>query len=176
MTKLSNNEIVIILGSSRSDGHTRKVVDALAQKLGCPVIDLNDYAIGYFDYDFKNQGDDFLPLMEQLTERYATFIFATPVYWYTMSAVMKTFFDRISDLLKIRKDLGRRLRGKAMAVVSCSGDDDLAAGFDMPFRESADYLGMRYLGSRHTWLEQERIAEPALLALDQLVKNLSEKA
>jgi multimeric flavodoxin WrbA len=47
----------------------------------------------------------------------------TPVYWYTMSGIMKVFFDRFSDLLRIEKDLGRKLRGKSMAVISCGADE-----------------------------------------------------
>ena len=165
-------DIVIILGSANSDGNTRKIADTLAEQLGCEVIDLNDYTIGYFDYEFKNQDDDFMPLMETIIARYSILVFATPVYWYSMSAVMKTFFDRISDLLKIRKELGRQLRGKSMAALSCSGDNDLPTGFDMPFRESADYLGMQYFGAYHTWMEGDVIPKEAMRALDLLTQNL----
>jgi hypothetical protein len=90
-----------------------------------------------------------------------------------MSAVMKTFFDRISDLLKIRKDLGRKLRGKSMALVSCSGDNDLVNGFEMPFVESAAYLGMRYLGAYHSWLEEGRMTREARISLEVLVTNMT---
>ncbi|TNE54476.1 MAG: NADPH-dependent oxidoreductase [Bacteroidetes bacterium] len=167
---------LIILGSSDSNGNTRQVAAHLAQQLDADLIDLNAYRIGYFDYEFKNQDDDFLPLMERITVDYDTIIFATPVYWYTMSAVMKTFFDRISDLLKIRKDLGRRLRGKSMAVVSCSGDDDLVEGFAMPFRESADYLGMEYLGDYHSWLEADTITPKSLKNLKRLIDTVRQKS
>ena len=153
----NNNATVIILGSSRSDGNTSAVVEFLLKNATLDVIDLNDYQIGYFDYDNRNKDDDFIPLMRKITADYRCIIFATPVYWYSMSAIMKTFFDRISDLLKWEKDLGRTLRGKAMGVISCSGDNDLKIGFDMPFRESADYLGMDYLGHVHAWAENEII-------------------
>ena len=99
----------------------------------------------------KNKDDDFIPLMRNITSQYRRIIFATPVYWYSMSAIMKTFFDRISDLLTWEKELGRTLRGKEVGVVSCSGHNDLREGFDMPFKESAHYLGMEYLGHVHTW-------------------------
>lgn len=170
---MPSSNIAVILGSSNSDGNTRKIIDNLGQQLNFDLIDLNKYTIGYFDYDFKNQDDDFIPLMEKIIAQYNTLVFATPVYWYSMSAVMKTFFDRISDLLKIRKDLGRQLRGKSMALLSCSGDNDLVTGFDMPFRESADYLGMHYLGAYHSWVDDGIIPEEALFPLDLLVKNLS---
>lgn len=73
-----------------------------------------------------------------------------------MSAQMKTFFDRISDMLQgENKILGRRLKGKNMLVISCGSDSEIFNGFDMPFRESANYLDMHYKGHVHTWLEND---------------------
>lgn len=154
----SSTKTLIILGSSRSNGDTRKVVDYLRQKVATDFIDLNEKQIGYFDYNHANQHDDFLPLMETVVNNYDRIIFATPVYWYSMSAIMKTFFDRISDLLKIRKEVGRQLRGMKMGMVSCSGADDRIPHFEMPFVESAKYLGMEYLGDIHTWVENGEIS------------------
>ncbi len=170
MKKISNTDTVIILGSSRSDGNTRAVVDFLLKNANHDIIDLNDYQIGYFDYNNKNRDDDFIPLMRKITADYRRIIFATPVYWYSMSAIMKTFFDRISDLLKWEKELGRSLRGKAMGVISCSNDDDLNVGFDMPFRESADYLGMDYLGHVHAWSENEMLEPEVQKRLSKYLK------
>jgi multimeric flavodoxin WrbA len=150
---------LIILGSSRSEGNTRRVADFLMEQLGCDLIDLNDYTFTYYDYEHRNQGDDFLPLMERIIANYDTFVFATPVYWYSMSAVMKTFFDRISDLLTLRKALGRQLRGKKMGAISCGYDEETVEGLEMPFRESAKYLGMQYLGHVYAWVEADAIAE-----------------
>lgn len=150
---------VIIQGSSRSAGDTSKVVNYLATKNDFEVIDLNTKTIGHYDYEYKNADDDFIGLMTEIIENYDTIIFATPVYWYTMSGLMKTFFDRISDLIRIHKDLGRQLRGKHMAMISTSNSDDLVQGFNIPFVESANYLGMTYLGDIHTWVEGDSIPE-----------------
>lgn len=141
---------LIILGSSRKDGETRKMVDKLANISNWGVIDLNNYKIGYYDYEHKNLEDDYLPLMREIIAKYDVFIFATPVYWYAMSGIMKVFFDRITDLLDNEKDLGRKLRGKSMAAISCSVGDNLGENFWFPFSETARYLGMNYLGNTHT--------------------------
>lgn len=151
-----NFKRLIIIGSSRRQGNTRKVADAFAKLTGADIIDLNDYNISYFDYEHRNQHDDFLIVFQKLLQ-YDQIIFATPVYWYTMSAVMKTFFDRISDVLKIRKDLGRQLRGKRMMVISSSSDNKEYPGFDLPFSRSAEYLGMHYDGYVHGWVEADQI-------------------
>lgn len=142
---------VIIQGSARSDGNTHQVCQVLSQELSYDLIDLKQYDIGGFDYEFKNTGDDFLPLFRRIVEEYEVIIFVTPVYWYSMSGIMKNFIDRISDCLKIEKETGRKLRGKRMASISCGSDEVEVSGFSVPFKLSAEYLGMEYLGHLHTW-------------------------
>jgi len=169
---MSKTNGIILLGSSNSRGNTCKIVKFLSETTGFDVIDLKEKNIGHFDYDFKNSTDDFLPLMEKITSKYNTIVFATPVYWYSMSGIMKVLFDRISDCLKIRKDLGRKLRGMNMAMVSCSSDPFLKKGFSMPFVETAHYLGMNYLGDQHTWIENGRIPREAQQKLKVFVSVL----
>jgi multimeric flavodoxin WrbA len=165
------SKIALLIGSSRSSGNTRIIVDQyLKLDSKAQVFDLNDYQIGYYDYNFKNADDDFLKLFQDLLE-FDVIIFATPIYWYTMSAQMKTFFDRISDMLHgENKKLGRLLRGKSMAVISCGSDAEIFEGFEMPFRESANYLGMNYKGHAHTWLnDNSEISDEVLNRLKKIV-------
>ena len=141
---------VIILGSSRKDGNTKQAADKLHLLTKFDIIDLNDFNISYFDYDYRNKNDDFLDLIRNIINDYDTLIFATPVYWYSMSGIMKVFFDRINDLIDYEKELGRKLRNKNMAVLSSSIGDNLGEKFWLPFIETAKYLGMNYLGHIHT--------------------------
>jgi hypothetical protein len=67
---------------------------------------------------------------------------------------MKVFFDRITDLLTIEKDLGRQLRGKSMATLSCSVGNHLGDLFWLPFSETAKYLGMNYIGNLHIVIDE----------------------
>ncbi|MBK8244345.1 MAG: NAD(P)H-dependent oxidoreductase [Saprospiraceae bacterium] len=141
--------IVIILGSSRTNGETGQIVNQLQNITKWDVIDLNDYNINNYDYEHKNKNDDYLTLMRRIINKYDVFIFATPVYWYAMSGKMKTFFDRFTDLLDDEKELGRKLRTKSMAAISSSQGSNLGDGFWLPFSNSAEYLGMKYLGNTH---------------------------
>lgn len=141
---------VIISGSSRNDGDTSALSKVLTLKTQWDVIDLNDYSFSYFDYMHNNVGDDYIELMRKIIDDYDTLVFLTPVYWYSMSGIMKVFFDRITDLLTIEKELGRKLRGKKMAVVTCSIGNHLGDAFWLPFSETASYLGMEYKGGIHT--------------------------
>ncbi|KIQ21287.1 MULTISPECIES: flavodoxin family protein [Flavobacterium] len=143
------NKTVIILGSSRKNGNTTKIVDEISKEHGIEVINLSDFNISYYDYESKNREDDFFPLIKGIIENYDTLIFATPIYWYNMSGIMKVFFDRFSDLIRIEKETGRKLRGKKIGVISNSHDDEIEESFYIPFKKSADYLGMEYLGHAH---------------------------
>jgi len=164
---------VIILGSSSSDGNTYKAAAYFSERSGFPIIDLKSKKIGQFDYEFANSDDDFLPLIREIVDQYDVIIFATPVYWYTMSGIMKKFFDRISDVLKIEKETGRKLNGKDMGVISCSWGPGLKDGFYMPFVESANYLKMNYLGQVHSWTVNEDVAEEVKGKMDAFIEEIS---
>ena len=163
---------VIIQGSSKSDGNTSKIVQLLNEQLNYDVLDLSLLDITPFDYDFKNRNDDFLPTIKNVVEQYDVIIFATPVYWYAMSGIMKNFFDRITDCIQIEKETGRKLRGKSMAALSCGPYDADFEGFFMPFRKSAEYLGMNYLGDVHTWKEGAELEDEVKRRLKDFSKSL----
>lgn len=145
---------VILQASARSNGNTQKIAQLLAAEINADIIILNEYDIAAYDYEHSHTDDDFLKVMRQIVS-YDRIIMATPVYWYSMSAQLKIFLDRITDCLKIEKDLGRLLKGKSLAALSCGSDDYEVLGFFEPFKLSAEYLHMSYIGDIHTWIEQE---------------------
>jgi multimeric flavodoxin WrbA len=103
---------MILLGSSRKNGNTVFASRILARETGAELFELNNFFIGFYDYENRNSGDDFILLAEKMADA-DYLIFATPVYWYAMSAQMKVFPDRFTDLIMIRKILGRKLAGNA---------------------------------------------------------------
>ncbi|HEX5742325.1 MAG TPA: NAD(P)H-dependent oxidoreductase [Flavobacteriaceae bacterium] len=149
------NKKVIIIGSSRINGNTNRIATEIATRYNFDVINLSDYSFSYYDYESNNLTDDFFPLIKNIIEKYNTLIFATPVYWYSMSGIMKVFFDRFSDLIRIEKETGRKLRGKNMGVISNSHDSTIDDVFYIPFRKSAAYLGMNFIGNQHFNADQK---------------------
>jgi len=93
-------------------------------------------------------------LIERLSDR-LFWILATPVYWYTMSAQMKVFIDRLTDLITLRKDLGRMLHGKSLAVIASGSDACLPEGFEFPFRLTCEYLRMKYIEAHYVQMEED---------------------
>lgn len=140
-------KFAIVFGSSRSNGHTMAATKQVMQQIDqALLIDLADHPISNFNYEHDNENDDFLNIIKSIIE-YKTIILATPIYWYTTSASMKRFIDRITDLLTIHKDLGRALRNKNIAIIcSYATHPEGTDGFERTLVNTANYLGMRYLG------------------------------
>lgn len=165
--------VLIVLGSSRSHGDTRQLVNYILEKTDWDFLDLRALDFTTYDYEYKNEDDDFYKIIVPKILAADLIIYATPVYWYTMSAVMKKLFDRYSDLLRVNKPQGRQLRGKSTATLSCASDDELIKGFYMPFVESADYLGMNYIGDVHGWIESGNISDEVQQRLDDFINLCS---
>ena len=162
---------VILQGSSRTNGNTSQITSVLAKHLNADIVDLNTKTINPYSYEHPHLNDDFLPVMRQIIN-YDLIVFATPIYWYSMSGLMKNFFDRITDCLKVEKDLGRQLRGKKVIAVSCGSEIEEPYGFFMPFKKSSNYLGMTYLGNLHTWIEKESPNDDVLHRIRDFLEGL----
>lgn len=121
------------------------LVDLLNQGRNSDVVDLAASQITYYDYNHQNCDDRFVAIVNQMLAA-DTLVFSTPVYWYAMSAQMKTFFDRTSDLLNLRKSMGRALKGRRTFLVTTGTDVKLPEGFEVPFRGTSEYFDMNYEG------------------------------
>lgn len=163
---------IIINGSSRLEGNTKRIIEQLNEGLSFEVLDLSRLNLSAFDYHHTNRDDDFLPTMRNLVDQRDLIVFATPVYWYSMSGLMKNFFDRLTDCLTIEKETGRKLRGKHMAALSVGSDSNEVEGFFVPFHKSATYLGMQYAGDVHTWIENSVILDTVLERIDHFRSKL----
>lgn len=140
---------IVIMGSSNSMGDTFGICKTIVDRHGFKFQDLNELVIMPYDYAHENRDDDFLGFMRHVVKSYDTIILATPVYWYSMSGIMKNFLDRFTDLLTIEKETGRLLRDKSLMAISVSNSDDCPEEFPMPFKRSANYLGMEWKGYAH---------------------------
>lgn len=141
---------IALFASSRRNGNTGRLMDRIAAELNMEVVDLASLKISPYDYNHANRNDDFEPLMQRVLA-YRQIIFATPVYWYSASAVMKVFIDRLSDFLELPDLLpeGRRLRRKNAYVVCTSISDEPSPAFIGSLRDTFEYLGMHFRGLAH---------------------------
>lgn len=167
-----HKRITIIQASSRSDGDARVISSYLEKEYNVQFIDLKQKHIGQYDYKNANDNDDFLPTIKEIIAKSDKIIFLSPVYWYTMSGILKTFLDRITELLKAEKEVGRKLRGKCLGYITNSNESQLDYDIELPIKFSADYLGMHYVGHIHCGIENGAFLNNAQQDLDRYVEKL----
>ncbi len=141
---MADTDPLVIIGSARSDGDTRQLVDKLLEAVPFEILDLRDYIIHPYNYTEQYPDDDAFMIAIVRMLKHDRLVFATPVYWYAMSGPMKIFFDRFSDLVTTRKPVGRQLAGKHLYLVAVGASHALPEGFEVPFRETANYLSMKF--------------------------------
>lgn len=146
---MADNKTLIIMGSSNSLGDTYQVCKHVSKNNGYEFQDLNELVIMPFDYEHENDDDDFLRFMKFVIEEYDTIILASPVYWYSVSGILKNFIDRFTDLITIRKELGKSLEGKSLGLISVSQKNDIGEEYSIPIHKMANYLKMKWSGHAH---------------------------
>lgn len=138
-------DILVITGSARKNGDTARLIDLLFAGKSIHLIDLLDHAIHPYSYSADYPKDDrFISIIETVLE-YDTVIFATPVYWYSMSGLMKIFFDRLTDIVTTHKQLGRKMKGKRVFAIATGADALVPEGFEVPFKRTSEYLEMEFV-------------------------------
>lgn len=165
-------KVAIVLGTSRHDGNTRRLVNELSALNNAKIFDLTQYNISFYDYEHNNRCDDFVSLIGQLTN-YDHIVFATPLYWYCMSAQLKVFFDRLSDLLTIEKDLGRQLKGKSSSMLATGHDAQYPDCFVEPIEMTMKYLNVSFKGCCYLSTKSDRRLNTQTMAQQaaQLIKR-----
>lgn len=139
-----DKKIAIILGSARKNSDINRYVDFVFKEINHKKIDLLDYDISTFSYtNSYADTDSFLKLIDEILET-ETIVFATPVYWYSMSGLMKTFFDRLTELVKTKKEIGRKFKNKSVLLLVVGSDKEIPPGFDIPFKLTSEYFDMEY--------------------------------
>lgn len=140
-------KILVILGTARDDSNTLKALRSHFPDVDYDLVSLHQLEIGYYTYDVeKRKPDDFISIAQQM-QAADHIVFATPVYWYSMSGIMKVFFDRLTELVTTRKEIGRSLAGKEVSVFATGADRDAPPGFEVPFQRTAEYFKMSYAGT-----------------------------
>ncbi len=142
------NGVLTISGSARGDGNTALTVAHLRRALELAddqIVNLQSCRLEPFRYDPPPPAGDFRGIVDRLLA-HRHLVFATPVYWYAMSGLMKTFFDRLTDLLldPAGRRLGRALAGRDMWLIATGTDPALPDGFEVPFARTAQYFDMRW--------------------------------
>ena len=144
------NPPLIIIGSARKDGNTLTFIKKAFENKKYQLIDLLEYNIHPYNYaEEYPDNDQFLSIMEKIV-KHEKIVWATPVYWYAVSGILKDFFDRLTDLTHDHEEIRKALPSKKTYLMSVGSSDALPEGFEVPFRDTAHYFDMQYHGAFYT--------------------------
>lgn len=144
--------IVTFIGSTRENGNTEYLTNVLLQEVDHQKIYLKDTFIQPIE-DLRHTKDGFQPVdddYDQIIEAILAsdvLVFATPIYWYNMSGLMKNMIDRFSQAIRDDRypNFKEHLKTVETVVVAVGGDDPRIKGLPLiqQFRYTFDFLHMR---------------------------------
>lgn len=143
-------KVLTLYSSSRANGNTFQLVNTFNQLVPGEVCYLDDLNIAEYDYQHRNQDDDFLTVVDRMVNA-DVIILASPVYWYSMTPTLRRFFDRFTDLIELPllKPKGKQLREKHFYLFATSVRPSPPNSFVAPVENTLDYLEWQFSGTVH---------------------------
>ncbi|MEK4628587.1 flavodoxin family protein [Solibacillus sp. FSL R7-0682] len=146
-------KITVFIGSSRKDGNSELLANLVVQGIEHEKVYLKDLHIlpiedlRHTKNGFQVFNDDYDQLIEML-EKSDVVIFATPIYWYSMSGLMKNMIDRFSQAIRDERypTFKEHLKTIQTIVVAVGGDEPRIKGLPLiqQFQYTFDFLNMPF--------------------------------
>ena len=146
-------KIVTFMGSSRNGGNSELLTDFIMKDIPHKKVYIKDLHIEPIDdlrhtrNGFQEVKDDYDKVIEQL-ENSDIAVFATPIYWYSMSGVMKNMIDRLSQAIRDNRypNLKERLKKIRTIVVVVGGDKPRIKALPLiqQFQYTFEFLDMSF--------------------------------
>ena len=121
--------ITVLFGGSRPEGNTAELTRYALDGLDYTWVDVTQYQfnpvrdVRHEDYYIESYGDEYKQLIDLVLES-DTVIFASPVYWYSISASLKAFIDHWSETMEDKDyhDFKSKMAKKDFRLILVGGD------------------------------------------------------
>ncbi|MGM7700313.1 flavodoxin family protein [Pseudalkalibacillus sp. Hm43] len=178
-------KILAIHGSSRPNGNTEQLTTKALDGLDATHIHLREFNIQPIDDlrhepgGFRSVEDDNDRIVDLMLE-HDIIVFATPVYWYGMSGMMKDLIDRFSQNMRDdRYDFKAELRKKKAYVICCGGDNPKIKALPLiqQFNYIFDFVDLEFGGyiigqaNKPGDIADDHLAMQQAVELNQLLKK-----
>jgi multimeric flavodoxin WrbA len=160
------HRVLVLAASPRADGNSRALASALmdgAREAGheAELVDLNEAMSGGFLRDCRrcrrpdgscSIQDGYESLLRDRVARADALVYATPLYWYGIAAVLKNFFDRMVCFLSASYPdsaaVVEGLSGKRSALLLSSEETypGASVGVVHQLQEMTRYLHQEFAG------------------------------
>lgn len=135
--------ILAINSSSRSESNTSDMLGILLRDISAEYISLRKFEINpvadqrHSSKKWQTKVDDYPTLINTLVNSDIV-VFATPIYWYSISGLLKNFIDRWSESLATDPEFRKKVFGKKIYVLLVG--DDLPKIKAMPIIKQFEYI------------------------------------
>ena len=157
------NKIVFIHGGPRKKGNTRAVtkiaIDA-AKEQGAEVTEIDVTTLSFKEpgcigcYKCQNSDEYRCAFNDEVAEKvaclpeYDVIVLATPLYWWSYTAQLKIFIDRMFSLMKLSGDEHKSaITGKNLGLIATAGgpyENNLEL-LEAQWKNPADMLGCKFM-------------------------------
>ncbi|MFD1386339.1 flavodoxin family protein [Oceanobacillus oncorhynchi subsp. oncorhynchi] len=149
-------KIGVIYGSTRYQGNTEWLTEEVIKNLPAVTkIDLKKYQFNDIT-DQRHERNGFTPVedeYDQIIDQIVNcdiLIFATPIYWFGMTSVMKRFIDRWSQTVRDENypNFNQQMNLKQAYIIAVGGDNPMVKGMPLiqQFAYICDFIGLDYKG------------------------------
>lgn len=145
--------ITTFIGSSREESNSEQLADLVTRGIKHRKIYLKNLSIQpihdlrHAEGGFQLVSDDYDTIIKAFLES-DRIIFSTPIYWYSMSGIMKNMIDRLSQAIRDERfpQLKEHLQSIEAIVIAVGGDEPKIKGLPLiqQFQYTFDFLNMRF--------------------------------
>ena len=122
-------KIIFMNGSPNKSGNTFRIGEEILKGISHDILQMSDYKVSQYGQVYE---DDEINKIFEIIKNVDTIVIGAPVYWYTVSGIVKTFIDRLYLLPEAEVLKGKNLYFFAQG----SAPDELA-------RQSITFLATR---------------------------------
>ncbi len=99
-------KIIFMNGSPNKSGNTFRIGEEILKGVNHDILQMSDYKV--YQYGQVYEDDQINEIFKHL-ENVDTIVIGTPVYWYTVGGILKTFIDRLYLLREAEVLKGKNL-------------------------------------------------------------------
>ncbi|MBS4193144.1 flavodoxin family protein [Bacillus sp. FJAT-49705] len=146
-------KIATFIGSSRTESNSELLSDAVLKGIKHQKVYIKDLSIQPIEdlrhtkTGFQTVDDDYDQVIKVFMEN-DVIIFATPIYWYSMSGIMKNMIDRLSHAIRDERypQFKEHLKKVEAIVLAVGGDEPRIKGLPLiqQFQYTFDFLNIRF--------------------------------
>ena len=99
-------KILFVNSSPNREGNTYRIGEELLKDKEHDVLQMADYRISQYGQVFED--DEMKDVLKEM-DKYDILVIGSPVYWYTVGGMLKTFIDRLYMLPEAEALRGKKL-------------------------------------------------------------------